>query len=1307
MSREYQAEEKQGKKQKDRENFEKIIAEDKKRECNFLDLAEKFNNAEYTTDYDKWAKILFEEYFAKIRCTPDNLKEIANIINAASNIVRYSEKGILDPFAFTSLAAEAIKISREKKWTHEAIKILGSLTECGFSLTHISKAGQKQIANLSEQIEADLSSSNYSATSCKDAMLYLVRLKNLGLIDSFPQEKIKKLLENIAQAISLRQEHDEVALSCLCETLIYCEGVLKMSFSQNLKEFATRKKSEMESQIHISHTQNKIFSKIIEYLSKSDQENEWGHIPSQSSNSVKVGDLEIVLESGYCEFGGALFKTADIAIKDSDGHDIAIIEIDGPTHYIRINDTELPNGATLARNKLIEAASGARPVIFPYFDIDKAIANDDLKSLIASQTKIKEAKRMAQPQIPQQAEAAKEELPTPPDKTQEADDSVKIVAKEKEPTAKKKKDKKKSSGAAASATDDFEATLLAYAGKSKAAPTSLEMQLNQLLKNSKGDFLKYSQLNIEQIENFISANAQEKFSDLINYAYDNGSIELLILLAAEKKSHHKEITALEKKLNPNQVNYTKDRFEAFVTIFQNCFGANYKQAARPLPKAAASSSEYSDILAITNDSAGEALQEAIAAGNQMVVRYILSNENFQQSLVNFGDYIKFRERVSAYDPIVQASESAKRKPQIIPLTQESLQKMLCCYLLPAVKHGNIPAIDYLIKLGANVNTRIFNTSIINYAIKQDDFATTKFLLQKGAIANAIFFNGKSPFRICSLKMAEFLIQNGVDINCPDSEGFTPIHHAAAANKADIIELLCKNGANPNQKRMNLLEVMTQAIAENLIDLSPFKDPKNPRNINLREFCLNAKTMGISFYISYINPDDINNIIIGLNKLFAENGIFITIEASEIYQGEYIAKEETPMLLAAQERGWKAIEQLLKYGINIHAFNKSCMNSPYNILCELGCAKILERLRQRGILPQLTEPNDQNITPLLSAMISCNTATIDFVLQNGGWQFLNIKSKIDEGDKNIEGKTPALLVFDRAEVMERYDNIGEMLEKLVACAKEATAAGNETKIDFDIPDENRLCALYHAYSFLADDITEIGIKTLLENGARFVRRGNDKDHAEDETAFEFFATLDFSALDEGEELQKDILELMLVEDYAKNYLYDEDIVKALTSLLQTYDTANTMAFLLENERVLSVIEKFSKQDNFLEILEESLEEEPEEELEEEPEEEFEEKDKTAKLLLDKLCEKINWLQEGRYNGQPPALAAANLGYVNLVEFLCKKFTLENSDELIEKATAQKELLKNETAPARDLSGSLSDGTASPLGGRDKTNNLGAP
>ncbi|KAI9932266.1 hypothetical protein AWENTII_010611 [Aspergillus wentii] len=63
-------------------------------------------------------------------------------------------------------------------------------------------------------------------------------------------------------------------------------------------------------------------------------------------------------------------------------------------------------------------------------------------------------------------------------------------------------------------------------------------------------------------------------------------------------------------------------------------------------------------------------------------------------------------------------------------------------------------------------------------------------------------NGRTALHLIhteSARFAQFLLDSGVDPNCPDRRGRTPLHEATHCRNGEVVDCLLKNGANPNMQ----------------------------------------------------------------------------------------------------------------------------------------------------------------------------------------------------------------------------------------------------------------------------------------------------------------------------------------------------------------------------------------------------------------------------------------------------------------------------------------------------------------------------
>ena len=121
------------------------------------------------------------------------------------------------------------------------------------------------------------------------------------------------------------------------------------------------------------------------------------------------------------------------------------------------------------------------------------------------------------------------------------------------------------------------------------------------------------------------------------------------------------------------------------------------------------------------------------------------------------------------------------KPDITQLLKHGRQKY------PEAKYlhlatSSVKVMEYLLKLGADVNTNIEGRTALHEAA----------------------IDGKT-------EAANFLIANGADINARTKNGNTPLHNAVLNGQAEIIKLFIKKGADINAKTEDGKTLLHEAI----------------------------------------------------------------------------------------------------------------------------------------------------------------------------------------------------------------------------------------------------------------------------------------------------------------------------------------------------------------------------------------------------------------------------------------------------------------------------------------------------------------
>lgn len=125
-------------------------------------------------------------------------------------------------------------------------------------------------------------------------------------------------------------------------------------------------------------------------------------------------------------------------------------------------------------------------------------------------------------------------------------------------------------------------------------------------------------------------------------------------------------------------------------------------------------------------------------------------------------------------------------------------------LMAASIEGHFNVIEVLLAHGANVNlTTTGGESPIILAAQNFQFESVRLLIEHGANSNDVNVHdgqiGRSSLHYAAekgnLETIIFLFQHGIDINCQDEDGFTPLMIADYSDQKETIELLMLNGAN--------------------------------------------------------------------------------------------------------------------------------------------------------------------------------------------------------------------------------------------------------------------------------------------------------------------------------------------------------------------------------------------------------------------------------------------------------------------------------------------------------------------------------
>ena len=123
--------------------------------------------------------------------------------------------------------------------------------------------------------------------------------------------------------------------------------------------------------------------------------------------------------------------------------------------------------------------------------------------------------------------------------------------------------------------------------------------------------------------------------------------------------------------------------------------------------------------------------------------------------------------------------------------------------------ARLKKVKYLVRLGADVNTRLYGKSILSKAIEQNAGAQVQnFLREKGAVEWVIskeealefsqgFWNDSGSLK--SFDEIKSLLKKGADINAKNKDGETALMKMAKWGELELVKYLVENGADVHQK----------------------------------------------------------------------------------------------------------------------------------------------------------------------------------------------------------------------------------------------------------------------------------------------------------------------------------------------------------------------------------------------------------------------------------------------------------------------------------------------------------------------------
>ena len=180
---------------------------------------------------------------------------------------------------------------------------------------------------------------------------------------------------------------------------------------------------------------------------------------------------------------------------------------------------------------------------------------------------------------------------------------------------------------------------------------------------------------------------------------------------------------------------------------------------------------------------------------------------------------------AAQDKLISAIQSRRGVERLKPLIDatgnlNAVDKSGMTPLKWAVDNNDAPAVDMLIKAGADKNFRTRGVTPLIRAIPKNKDLAFNALIRAGADVNYPDLNDRTPLmwavqNTANPYLTESLLKAGAKVNAADQDGETPLMWAATKrDNTGIIEMLIKRGANVNARDKQDRTPLIRAVESN-------------------------------------------------------------------------------------------------------------------------------------------------------------------------------------------------------------------------------------------------------------------------------------------------------------------------------------------------------------------------------------------------------------------------------------------------------------------------------------------------------------
>ena len=281
----------------------------------------------------------------------------------------------------------------------------------------------------------------------------------------------------------------------------------------------------------------------------------------------------------------------------------------------------------------------------------------------------------------------------------------------------------------------------------------------------------------------------------------------------------------------------------------------------------------------------------------------------------------------------------------------------------AVKHNDMEIVKMLLNANAKINEASkYESTALLFALDNENEEMMRFLLKCGANVNSKKF-GKTPLRVAvenkAVHLAQLLLEHGSIVNEVSVDGQTPLQIAVEKGDKNMVELLLRNGARADVKNFG----------------------KYPLYNAVKNDCLEiAKLL---YKTNRIAKDTAKQDVFALSLAFTEKKKHIIHAFLELGMNPNAKINSSYPLHIACEYEWlDTVELLLSKGADVTALSANENMSPLHLALKNNNDRLVELLMQQPTIDVNQKQLPIGLTPLHLAVQNNNVAMTRLLLAQG-------------------------------------------------------------------------------------------------------------------------------------------------------------------------------------------------------------------------------------------------------------------------------------------------------------------------------------